>query len=59
MSWWTWALLGWVVLSLPAGILVGRVIRKGQRRDRVRQRMEVIDPLGPPLPRDGREDRSA
>lgn len=33
MSWWAWVLVAWLVLSLPAGVLVGRVIQTGQGGD--------------------------
>jgi hypothetical protein len=46
MTWWGWALLGWALLSLPAGLLVGRVLhgsdqRPGGRRPLVTTRSDI------------------
>jgi hypothetical protein len=62
MSWWAWVLLGWLVLSLPVGVLVGRMIRLGQREDAEHQRGEAAGPTDTPgaaRPPDAGEDRSA
>jgi membrane protein implicated in regulation of membrane protease activity len=32
MTWWAWALIGWLVLSLLVAVLVGRTIALAQRR---------------------------
>jgi hypothetical protein len=32
-TWWMWAFLVWVLVSIPAGVLVGRAFRAGQRED--------------------------
>ena len=33
MSWWAWLLLAWVLLSVPAALLLGLSIRTGQRQE--------------------------
>jgi hypothetical protein len=32
MTWWTWALIGWLVLSVPVAVLIGRAIALAQQR---------------------------
>ena len=59
MSWWMWAVLAWIVVSVPAGLVIGRVIARAQERDRSRQRERTDTPPGTPRPRDGWENRSA
>ena len=33
MRWWVWAVLAWVLLSVPAALLFGRLIRTGQEEE--------------------------
>jgi hypothetical protein len=60
MTWWTWALIGWLVLSVPVAVLVGRAIALAQQRqdaDDARGLLGDARETGPsvPLPR-GEDD---
>ena len=57
MRWWGWALLAWVVLSVPAALVIGRVIR---RRDERRDPTSGINQaLGHELPKPRQESARA
>ena len=39
LAWVAWGLLAWVVVSVPVGLFVGRMIAFGARRDRLPGRL--------------------
>ncbi|PWW21842.1 hypothetical protein JD79_00983 [Geodermatophilus normandii] len=38
MTWWVWLVLVWPVLALGVAVVLGRVIRMAERRERGRSR---------------------
>ncbi|SNS89963.1 hypothetical protein SAMN04488107_4230 [Geodermatophilus saharensis] len=43
MPWWGWALLAWGALALALGLVLGRVIRTAEQRERGRGRADEED----------------
>jgi hypothetical protein len=32
MPWWGWALLGWVVVSVPVAVILGKLLKRSRER---------------------------
>ncbi len=61
MTWWAWALLAWLALSVPVAVILGRAIAHAQSEDEDEERSDPLfgETDSPPRrpPRD--EDKSA